>query len=258
MIRRIDNSSPWPDNLMCTMFDDNIPDISFEELSMCLTPRIKEIIEYVFRDHMTQKSAAEKFGVTSERIRQIIICAIRKMRHQVLVIEYRRRQNKAIEDASKNFDPDDPQFIDLMELSVRSYNCLYRSRNHSMRQIGDLIRTDKLKNIRNLGKVSENEIVQKYNATCSLLIESYEKVELPKPEPKIKLAYIEFEQLGLQTRAINSLIRSGICSINDLVESFNSGQIYHVSDLGISSIRAIHAALKENYGMKTVLEDVAF
>lgn len=253
MIRRIDNKSPWPDNLFYTMFSNGVQDITFEELATCLDPRTKTIIEHVFKDHMTQKDVAKEFEVSSERIRQIIMGAIRKLQHQTMVIEYRKEKEAELKEFSERFDPDDPEFVNLMDLSARAYNCLVRSKIYSMNQIADLICNNTIWNVRNLGKVSGEEIIQKFDVVCKKVIEGYSGIEPYKVDPKIQIAYDEFQPLEIQTRAINSLVRADICTIKELVESFDNGRIYDVSDLGLTSIRSLHKALKEKIGMRTIV-----
>ena len=64
-------------------------------------------------------------------------------------------------EAKKEFNPDS---IDLMGLSVRTYNCLTRAGIHTLSQLRKYSETD-LKGIRNLSEKCVNEIREKLKAT---------------------------------------------------------------------------------------------
>lgn len=142
----------------------------------------KVLKEYYF-EGMTYDDIAEEFGLTRERIRQIIAKGLRKLRHPAraailkqgihLYSESRNYYNsekarlifeaektKAMYEVSgtRSFDVRDLS-INELDLSVRAYNCIRRA---GILTIGDLLDTDldTIIKVRNLGRRSLEEICE--------------------------------------------------------------------------------------------------
>lgn len=172
-----------------------------------LTDRELRCLECKYRYGMTLEETGQKFSVTRERIRQILARAERKLRtrlykcRRISAEEYDKLLNdhatmcqvydkvmlllekisgespmsilEALDQhpiLSKEINPDP---IDNLELSVRSYNCLKRA---GFTNVKDIIDTDNnsensewIFKVRNLGRKSAEEIktrlVEKYNYT---------------------------------------------------------------------------------------------
>lgn len=155
-----------------------------------LTKREAICVRKYFGEYKTLEEVGEEFDVTRERIRQIIAKAGRKLRHPSTYIfitrgldyqdrlneEYERRLNELIEKEARKkvdlhkalvketygsegtIDKDIP--IESLNFSVRTFNCLRRKNVHTVADLEALSLTDIL-NIRNLGKKSFNEILDK-------------------------------------------------------------------------------------------------
>lgn len=159
-----------------------------------LAERERTVLEMRFLDGKTYEECGKHFNVTRERIRQVEQHAMRKLRGQALKMvmnpaevfdEMRSRALKAEAEVNayrkkiKNIRkvlgcpdtgniPEEPEektgiddmSIEDLELSVRSYNCLYRA---NIRTVGALkkLTYERLRRVRNLGRKSVDEIVAK-------------------------------------------------------------------------------------------------
>ncbi len=155
-----------------------------------LTEREEAIVRQRYQEGLTLEETAQRNGVTRERIRQIEAKAFRKMRHpsrsrRMLVSnllalierldnelsakkeECRELARTAALLAEDKKPPDDKYIsravlmtkdIMMLDLSVRSYNCLHRA---GINTVEDLLRLDEdeLLKVRNLGRKSAEEII---------------------------------------------------------------------------------------------------
>jgi len=164
-----------------------------------LTEREKRVLELRYRDHKTLEETGRAFNVTRERIRQIEAKALRKLRHpgrlaQFACVPWReyQREIKKREEAERRcaaaeqrldwflqhvdykvvLDPNGDRpaarvvdlTTDVLDLSVRSFNCLARA---NIRTVGDILKIeteDDMYKIRNLGRKSVEEIKAKIHA----------------------------------------------------------------------------------------------
>lgn len=143
-----------------------------------LNDRERETVEMRFRDGLTLKECGEKLGVTRERVRQIQLMALRKIRESGSMLslginEYERR--KAEEDiAQKNrLQEIDQQIqngkitpIEILDFSVRSYTALRKSGitsvDHLVYKLTELGESGFLAwclSLRGVGVASANEIL---------------------------------------------------------------------------------------------------
>lgn len=187
----------YPYNIAYAIFCDeralgicvNFVESALEEM---LTPREGEILRLRFRDGFTLQKCGEVCGVRPERIRQIQARALRYLRHpsrikliqavpMAKLAETAKEYNsladkyallvKAFENAY-NVSPTPEYMASVsetialcekplmeLELSVRSYNCLWHM--GKIKTLGDIVKmsTDELLAVRNLGKKSAQEII---------------------------------------------------------------------------------------------------
>lgn len=181
--------------------------------SKALNPREQTCIALRYIDNKTLQEVAKEIGVTQERVRQIIAKAVRRIsryqyyftygyfKHDDLIKVERKKYIDAnkdkwdeesamafLQEKGRVFLPpkenkeyytveDIVSFtttLEELDLSARTYNCLKRA---GLNKIGDVIRytyEDVLK-IRNLGRQSANEIVQKLADYGFKLKENYEE-----------------------------------------------------------------------------------
>lgn len=175
----------YPRNLMAAImqqdyYNDKLPDIEdVTNTLLTLLPHEKDVIEFRYRDGLTLKETGENLGVTHERIRQIELKALRKLRHKsrlnnLVYVQVKASDYNALLNEVRKLRADvsrlmiemdtDPDFIikknkqvpiDELDLSIRPYNCLLRA---GINTIGDILTHDLLR-VRNLGRKSLREIV---------------------------------------------------------------------------------------------------
>ena len=175
----------WPYNLTYEIFSE-IKHIDISVFTQIIKEELKEkeadVIFCYYRDGKTLDDIAGKYGLTRERIRQIKAKGVRKLRYPPRVKRYilysyddvTELQNKLsalqkialdedVEDVNAT-EAEDPT-IDLLNLSVRSYNCLsryarlkFKQKELYISQLTDMT-AEEVANIRNLGKRSFMEIL---------------------------------------------------------------------------------------------------
>lgn len=175
----------YPRNLMAAImkqdyYNDKLPDIEdVTNTLLTLLPHEKVVIEYRYKDGLTLKETGENLGVTHERIRQIELKALRKLRHKsrlnnLVYVQVKASDYNALLNEVRKLRADvsrlmiemdtDPDFIikknkqvsiEDLNLSIRPYNCLLRA---GINTIGDILTHDLLR-VRNLGRKSLREIV---------------------------------------------------------------------------------------------------
>lgn len=171
----MNNKLHYPQNLICdileeviTLNEDNLKGL--DHAIHTLTEREIKALYYRYVEGLTLKQAGEKFGVTQERVRQILAKAARKLRHparkRFIVNGYDATVQQIEEETKKaridlNFDEDE-KGIEHLDLSVRSYNCLRRAGISTIKNLIDFINNDgDFAKIRNMGRKSANEITSR-------------------------------------------------------------------------------------------------
>lgn len=167
------------------------PGIIEEVMNKVLSERENKVLQMRYQWGMTLEEAGKQCGVTRERIRQVEAKAIRKLKHQyykgtircVPESELREAQGEADHykeqaeylqaelDKIRNITPEQREeadkkrsvmetSIDVLDLSVRSYNCCKRA---GINTLGDLsMKTlNDMYHVRNLGRRSLQEIEKK-------------------------------------------------------------------------------------------------
>lgn len=153
----------WPKNLIereLDIYDVEITSEDFEEKIrnyQRLTEREKEMLFLYYKNGMTYEQVAKQFGVTRERVRQIVVKSIRKLRSTSgLVFLFGEGAKESKYFTNRLALPD--------ELSRRERNALYRAGVYGMREFVGLT-LDDLLNIKWIGKQSAEhimEVVEKY------------------------------------------------------------------------------------------------
>ena len=197
----------YPYNLVSDVLDEEDAFVPMEDFKgsveyvLCLlSDRERKCIKLYYENRMSYRDIGKEYGVTQERIRQIVAKGIRKLRHpsRAKYIKYGiqglidreskiysdrlTEQNTAYKELTEQvirllkplgenpnsfrevhtaFNPKLPERqLEDMELSVRSYNCLKRRGVHTAREVYTL-GSDELKKTRNLGSRSFWEVVDK-------------------------------------------------------------------------------------------------
>lgn len=172
-----------------TYFKDLLPEYLKEVVDTELSERESLCIHLRFINLMNYDEIGKEFNVTRERIRQILAKAIRKLRNPrrsskyiaVSKYEYNKLQQENVTlrsylseiEKSLNLPSNENPFvtlpffstpIDELNLSVRSYNCLVRQAHFKCYGDFQNYKVSDLMKIRNLGRRSLDEILEKLDA----------------------------------------------------------------------------------------------
>lgn len=170
----------YPQNLLYDIFDEeiNLPDDYTETveyvLSTKLSARQKSMVKSRYQEKYTYQETGEWYGLTRERIRQIVEKSVRRLRHPKTkdMLKYGiagtiNRLEKALKDSTSNPEsnvlPDPERDISYINFDVRTFNCLRRSRIYTVEDVLKLT-PDELMHIRNLGRKSYSNIVETLEA----------------------------------------------------------------------------------------------
>lgn len=155
-----------------------------------LSERERYVIERWYRYDWTLAQISNEIGVGKERVRQILLKAIRKLRHpsrmrdmSVSQIERERdkfkqiaaEQEAVIQELRRHIDhisngvciSDELRFpVDALEkdiseicLPVRPYNCLWHAGFKTVRDIYEIASNREFRSIRNLGRKSQEQVI---------------------------------------------------------------------------------------------------
>ena len=200
--RYADYESPWPYNLVDAIMGKPIDWVLTEDhldaldhAMRILSERERMAVLLYYKNGMNLEDVSREFNVTRERIRQIILKAIKRMRHpsyisalriglviaqdteaararlleletQIDNLEQKLAEHKAAVNelsaicakAPSALTAPDTSVFDL-GLSVRSTNCLWRAGYDTLGKVTDAAEAGKLKGVRNLGMKSLEEIL---------------------------------------------------------------------------------------------------
>lgn len=193
--------APYPYNLIEDILGYPVESILTEDqknglemLLTKLTPKEEMVLKFRYSKGMTLLEIGNEINVTQERVRQIVMQGLRKLRAPArknyiingavgndLIKEYNcklkelKQREAALEEKANSlveekslYDEVFPYtknqyseaFMDL-SFSVRVFNCLARSNIHTVHDLIQFVEDGKLLSIRNLGKKSADEIIQK-------------------------------------------------------------------------------------------------
>lgn len=190
--------APWPYNLISDIFENDDfwivsddQEAGLEFLLDKMSPRTKLIIYRRYKDCMKLEDISKEFGITKERVRQIIVKAIRILRAPTrkkyiedglegtkeldamqIYISKRRRdleqmkaqllleeQNLTRSGVGSYDRPFADIFLDECDMSVRLFNCLRRAELNTVNQIVAAVNDGRILEIRNLGRKTYEELL---------------------------------------------------------------------------------------------------
>lgn len=142
-----------------------------------INDRERDILLLKYKEGWSAREIAEKYCICTQRVYQIREKALRKCRHQsrskILLIGYAQAETEqriSAKSFRKRICSGENMSLEEYNLSIRSYNCLRRAglndRNDVLRYIREHENespTDALIHIRNLGRKSAIEILEKLN-----------------------------------------------------------------------------------------------
>lgn len=208
---------PYPLNLWSDVLDKAV---SAEELpgdwepaldhvlSTLKTEKEREILLHYYKDGLSLSATGDLYEVTSERIRQQMNAAIRRLRYparKVFFLYGWKDGLTAAEQIVAEREKWDKNRVDDLGLSVRAWNCLIRAGVDTVDKLQQCTEED-LSQMRNMGKKSVDEI----KAKLALRGLSLRRVQLDKGEK-------ELLALDLSVRAYNSLMRAKVDTIDKLL-----------------------------------------
>lgn len=175
-------NADWKLRFYKAVFGDNValpPDAekSINYVLSTLTDRERDVLLLFYRDGYTFEKIGEKYDISKSRSGQIRDKALRKCRYQsrskILLIGYAQaeiEQRLTKENFRKRICSGENMILEEYDLHIRSYNCLRRAglndRNDVINYIqmhGNEKPEDALLKIRNLGRKSAIEILEKLN-----------------------------------------------------------------------------------------------
>ena len=222
--KTVPTALPYPQNLMVKLFGFNRDMLSdSDKLDRLiavldnLNPTQAECIEMYFKDGLTLRQIAKKYGFSHQRAAQIV--------------------NKGIERLYNFFDqPDeDEESLLTLGLSTRPYNCLIK---YGIRTIKELTSMSKLKlsSMRNLGEKSYKEILD----TVEKRGLSFQ--EDPDPDSFIPSEDL-LQNLDLSVYSYDCLKNNGIKTIGELTSKPQT-ELFKMRGIGYKSFEEIVGAVK--------------
>ena len=211
--------APWPYNLVDEIFrkptdylltDDHVAGL--DAAMNTLTERERVGVLLMYRDGKTLDDIGLVFGVTRERVRQIVAKAVRKLRHP--------SRSKLIRNGLKGYER-------LNEIARKEYELAKREQ-----AIAELEKELAWR---------EQKIIDKEN---ELNIE----VDLSQ-KPATGVLAMELWEMDLSVRSFNVLARAGCKTLGDVVALAKSGNLLNVRNCGRKSVKEIQAKIKELTGI---------
>lgn len=194
----------WPNNLIDSVCCEMVPIYATHDIYAGIEKAIEslqnkreqECIYMYFKNGMTLKEISTVYGLTVERIRQIMSKALRKLRHPARFqfikhgadgskiyrdvsslesikasleckVDILKKELEVLEakcnligkESEQKDDSDKFGILLDMELSVRTFNCLARANCKTLPEIIKLVSSGEVINLRNFGKRSLNELL---------------------------------------------------------------------------------------------------
>lgn len=198
--------APWPYNLLDEVYHpyEKVPPEDIEERVYkaleTLTPREAHVILSYYKDDGTLEEVGKEFRVTKERIRQIIIKAIRKLRcpSRSMLIEYSdeelalkreiasekikleetlaelKEKVQKLQDAGSDIPVpenvkdelsnikwyDEDMMLEELDLSIRAFNCLKRANINTIRDFEMLIRAQGKSGVKHIRNLGQSTMYE--------------------------------------------------------------------------------------------------
>ena len=189
---------PYPLNLVHEVYEgfewDQTPDqiAGLEHALAELTDREKNCTILYYQGGMTYREIGDIYHVTTERIRQIIKKAERKLRHpsRFQYIRFGYEGNIARLTPKHELTEEDRKAdllnipIEEMDLSVRAFNCLKRSDIYIVSDITERLKKGDIIKIRNIGRKTYEEIIEKVAPYYGMTVTEYLDFLISEEEPK--------------------------------------------------------------------------
>lgn len=188
----MDKNLNWPLNILNDLLDMELVSSGIASCIHSLTSREQEVMYYRYKDLMSYGEIASKIGISKERVRQIIMNSLRKLRNprhmlnmnllpksvaeslkKIDIVPYHIEKLDKYDEAVGNNNYSDA-FWDL-DLDVRCFNCMARAGFRTVKDIiKELTNPDcRFINIRNLGVTSYNKIVKSCERVAGVDLSKY-------------------------------------------------------------------------------------
>ena len=181
------NKEPYPLNLVHAVYEgfewEQTPDhiAGLERALMDLTDRERECVGLYFQNCMTYRKIGDVYHLSTERIRQIVKKAERKLRHPTRFNFIRYGYEGNIERLVPKYElTEEDRRADLlntaieeMNFSIRAFNCLKRGNINTVSDITERLKKDGIMKIRNIGPKSYEEIIQKVAPYYGMTVTEY-------------------------------------------------------------------------------------
>lgn len=178
---------PYPLNLVHAVYEgfewEQTPDqiAGLERALMGLTDRERECVGLYFQNCMSYRKIGDVYHLSTERIRQIIKKAERKLRHPSRFQYIRYGYEGNIERLAPKYElTEEDRKADLldtpieeMNFSVRAFNCLKRGNMNTVSDITEGLKKGNIMKIRNMGPKSYEEIIQKVAPYYEMTVTEY-------------------------------------------------------------------------------------
>lgn len=220
-------------NKIISLSDDEIKEVK-NIVDNTLLPREKEIINMRFYDNLTFEQTGKELGITRERIRQIEVKAIRKLKWKIYE-SFKERYVKKI------FTIDD--LIDFAEINESKIERIIRL----TMGLEAIISLDDFQTVRaeeyfidnNLENLTEEDIIKHFNENpekfSNFLNIIYSETDLKKYTTKRPTP---IESYTWSFRTYNCLKRKGINTFEDF-NKFSLEELMHIKNFGRKSLNEI-------------------
>ena len=256
----------YPENLLREIFPTDLPtppdlDGTLKYLLASLSEREQGIVELRYREKQTLEAIGDVYGVNRERIRQILARTLRRLRHplrkqmlaQGMIAYHDAKAKKSFEDGiqegyarcqnemeaqktAENAVVTNTSALLMtledMQLSVRSYNALYRA---GYRKMGDIVSAgpEQVKRSRNLGTKSFEEIVSKMEEHGVHFRERDTENIYERDQ-----ADVSIDDMGFTLHTWYALYRAGIKTAQDIA-ALQSNELRRIRNIGERSYQEI-------------------
>ena len=227
------NEAPWPynllDDIVCPYvnnreraedeyWNETLNASQEEGLRMVLdglSERERECVYYYYKDGLTLEGVGEKYGVSRERIRQLLAKAVRKMRHPA-----RRRLI--------DYGPD-----------MVAEESEYKKKREALDRMIAVMEEDERNLSERLKRVSEARLCLQANGLWYQGMP--DTAQEYKDERRIytPITTMPIEAMDLSVRSYNCLKRRELNTLGRVMEVARSGDLLHVRNLGTKSITEI-------------------